>query len=338
MLGKIAPWRHLVAAGAVGGTALLAATGVIGNSRQEHFESKVVTVEPAGADGVRIREVVDEDFGNENRRGYQRIIPTDFGEPTDIQAESPDANADIDVTAVPEGDRIRLGDPITTITGQHRYILAYTLPNARLSSGKLALDIIGTEEELRTDKFQVVVRGLQLSDPTCNVGAFGDVGGCKLERDGDVYRATFSPLEAGKGITIGGTITGDLPIAKSAAPPLPERRPDQRMQLALATIPLGLIGAAAAFFAARRAGRNEVFAGGAADAAYGSLPSPAGDAPPGQRSGWCRTARWTSWPPSSSFLPRGSNRGRDPFCSTRRSIAPRLPRGCRAGWPTTSCR
>jgi uncharacterized membrane protein YgcG len=52
------------------------------------------------------------------------------------------------------------------------------------------------------------------------------------------------------------------------------------MKVALATIPLGLIGAGAAFYAARRAGRNEVFAGGAADAAYGSLPSPDGDAPP----------------------------------------------------------
>src|SRR3954470_6905883 len=170
MLGKIAAWRHLVAAGAVGGTALLAAAGVIGNSRQELFESKVVTVEPSGADGVRIREVVDEDFGNQDRHGYERIIPTDFGEPTDIEASSPDANADIDVVAVAEGDRIRLGDPNTTVTGQHRYVLAYTLPNARLSSGQLALDIIAAGEELKTDRFAVVVRGLALASPTCNVG------------------------------------------------------------------------------------------------------------------------------------------------------------------------
>ena len=33
------------------------------------------------------------------------------------------------------------------------------------------------------------------------------------------------------------------------------------MKVALAAIPLGLIGAGAAFYAARRAGRNEVFAG-----------------------------------------------------------------------------
>src|SRR3954471_3376951 len=190
MLGKIAAWRHLVTAGAVGGTALLAATGVIGNSRHDHFQSKVVTVEPAGADGVRIREVVDEDFGIANRHGYERIIPTDFGHPTDIEASSPDANADVRVARVPQGDRIRLRDPNTTITGQHRYVLTYTLPNAEVSKGKLSLDVIATLEELSAVPFAVVVRGMALSDPTCNVGRLGDAGGCTLERDGDVYRAT----------------------------------------------------------------------------------------------------------------------------------------------------
>ena len=45
-------------------------------------------------------------------------------------------------------------------------------------------------------------------------------------------------------------------------------------------LPLGLIAIGVVFVSARRRGRNEVFAGGAADAAYGSLPLPTGDAPP----------------------------------------------------------
>ncbi len=281
MLGKIGTWRHVVVACSIGGTALLAATGVIGRGDlEERFESKVVTVEPAGPDGVRIREVVDQDFGTEDRHGYERNIPTDFGDPTDIEASSPDANADIDVTSFGTVDRIRLGDPNTTFTGQHRYILAYTLPAAQLSNGELALDIIGTDETLETGRFEVVVTGLELADPKCNVGSLGDVGGCTLERDGDVYRAVISPLKPGQGITIGGTITGRIPVAETDDPPVPKRRPDHRMTLALAAIPLGLIGAGFAFFTARRSGRNEVFAGGAADAAYGSLPSPTGDSGP----------------------------------------------------------
>ena len=177
MLGKLGAWRHVVVAGSIAGVAVLAATGLIGRgSLPERFESKVVTVTPSGDDGVRIREVVDQDFGTTGRHGYERIIPTDFGNPTDIEASSPDANADINVAAVETGDRIRLGDPDTTYTGQHRYVLGYTLPDAQISTGQLALDIIGDPrkpEELETGRFEVVVAGLSLDNPTCNVGKLG---------------------------------------------------------------------------------------------------------------------------------------------------------------------
>jgi uncharacterized membrane protein YgcG len=280
MLGNLGVWRHVVAAGAVGGTALLAATGVIGSKGDERFDSKVVTVQPIGDDGVRIREVVDEDFGGNDHHGYERIVTTDFGRPIDIEASSPDAIADVDVTPVASGDRIRLGDSGTTYTGQHRYILSYTLPDAQISTSKLALDIIGdpdNPEEFETTRFEVVVTGLELDRPTCNVGKDETKGGCTLARDGDVYRAVISPLKAGEGITIGGTIVGRLAVVEPVDPPLPKRRADHRLALTLATIPLGAITVGAVYFLARRKGRNEVFAGGAADAAYGSLPSPTSD-------------------------------------------------------------
>ncbi|HVE20201.1 MAG TPA: hypothetical protein VNB52_13995 [Ilumatobacteraceae bacterium] len=284
MLGRIGLWRHLVAGVAVLGSAVLAATGVIGRGDHgERFESKVVTVQPDGADGVRIREVVDEDFAGHTHHGYERIIPTDFGRPINVEASSPDANADVTVEAVETGDRIRIGDPDTTYSGQHRYVLSYTLPDARLSTGELALDIIGDPrkpEEFETVRFEVVVTGLELENPTCNAGAPGTSGGCTLARDGLVYRAVVSPLRAGQGITIGGTITGSDPVVEPADPPLPKRRSNDRLALALATIPLGMLTVAGVYASARRRGSNEVFAGGAADAAYGSLPLPSGDAPP----------------------------------------------------------
>jgi len=43
---------------------------------------------------------IDIDFGVVERRGHQRIIPNDFGSPTDITAESPDANAQLDVGVI----------------------------------------------------------------------------------------------------------------------------------------------------------------------------------------------------------------------------------------------
>jgi uncharacterized membrane protein YgcG len=283
-LGRFRWWRHAAAGVVVIGLSGLALAGLVGGERQteERFEAKQVTVTPAGDDGVTIREVVDQDFGTHDRHGYQRIIPNDFGEPIDVRASSPDAPADVSVEQVGGATRIRVGDPDVTVGGQHRYVLTYTLPDARISSGMLALDIIGTEETVATGRFEVVVTGLQLDGARCHVGAFGAVGGCTLAPDGGVYRAEISPLEAGQGITIGGTITGRTDLVAVPEPDLPPRRGGNRAPLALATLVVGMASVAAVYLVARRRGRNEVFAGGAADAAYGTAPAPGSPStPPG---------------------------------------------------------
>ena len=165
-------WRHA----AVGATVLLGAglvlAGVIGEPpRDEVFEAKQITVQPVGENGVQIREVVDEDFGTNDRHGYERVIPNDFGVPTDVTATSADAPADVSVVDQGDRTRIRVGDPGRTISGQHRYVLTYTLPDARLATGQLFLDVIGAGDPLETERFEVVVTGLTLADPLCSVGA-----------------------------------------------------------------------------------------------------------------------------------------------------------------------
>jgi uncharacterized membrane protein YgcG len=279
-LGKLEVWRHAAAGVAVLACSGLALAGVIGEEQhEERFEGKQVTITPTGDDGLTIREVVDQDFGDAERRGYQRLIPNDFGVPIDVTATSPDAPADVSAEIIGNDTRIRVGDPAVTLTGQHRYVLTYTLPDARLSSGELALDIVNNEETLTTDRFEVVVTGLRLDDPLCNVGAVGASGGCTLEPDGPVYRAEISPLEPGEGITIGGTIAGRTDAVAVGEPPLPARRGDNRVPLAVAVLAAGAVTVAGVYVWARRRGRNEVFAGGAADAAFGA-PIP-GTATPG---------------------------------------------------------
>ncbi len=273
MLGRIAIWRHLVVAVVIAACSILALTGKIGDgTRDEQFDAKQLVVSPSGANGVQITETVDEDFGNNNRHGYQRIIPNDFGVPTKITASSPNASAEVSVSQVSAGTQIRLGDPDKTIDGRHRYILTYTLPNARISSGTLALDLIGNDETLQTKRFDIAVTGFDLTSPLCNVGAGGTAGGCTFTDDGGVYRATISPLKPGDGVTIGGTITQLIGVQDIAAPLPPAARADHRLLLGLLLVPLGLFAAAAVFLVQRRQGRNEVFAGGAATAAYGSGP------------------------------------------------------------------
>ncbi|MEO5901336.1 MAG: hypothetical protein ABIR68_14585 [Ilumatobacteraceae bacterium] len=275
MLGRIPLWRHLAVAASIVFCAVLAFVGVVGaGNRDERFDAKQVVVQPAGADGVRITEFVDEDFGSNDRHGYERIIPNDFGAPTDIVASSPDANADINLASGFDANGVlatvvRLGDPNSTVSGQHRYQLAYTLPNARLSTGALALDIIAAGEALETLRFTVIVDGMQLQSPTCNVGAGNASGGCTLAADGAHLRTVIAPLPAGDGITIGGTVVSRDPnVAEPVAPPIPQRRPNHRVALGLAMLPVGALSAGLVFFFVRRAGRNEVGAGGAADAAY----------------------------------------------------------------------
>jgi uncharacterized membrane protein YgcG len=281
MLARIGWWRHAVVAAVVCLTAVLGLLGIVGaGNHPERFDAKHVTVTPVGDDGLRIREVVDQDFGSSDRHGYERNIPLDFGVPTDITASSPDAPAEVftSITFVPELGaevmQIRIGDPDTTVSGQHRYVLEYTLPDAHLDSGELALDIIGTVETLETERFEVVVTGLDLADPQCNVGAAGTAGGCTLERDDDGYGAVIAPLEPGDGITIGGTITGRTPPAEVPEPPPIDRRDDRRVQVGATMLGVGVAAAGVVFVLARRAGRNEVFGGGAAEAAFGALSTP----------------------------------------------------------------
>lgn len=248
-----------------------------GGTHPERFDAKQVVVSPIGADGVRIHETVDEDFGTYDRHGYERVIPNDFGAATDVQAYSSTAPDQVSVTDEGFQTRIRIGDPDTTVDGQHRYELSYTLPVAQLSTGQLALDIIGdpqNPEKFETGRFEVILTGLELANPKCNVGLAGTVGGCELTRDGDVYRVVFEPLPAGYAITVGGEIVS---LTEPIDVPLPAPVPTRKSNSLPLAGGVGLLGVAAGFGGyriARRQGRNEVGGGGAADAAYGVSGGP----------------------------------------------------------------
>ncbi len=275
MLNPVGSLRHVAVGGSLLVGPFLVLAGLMGGgTHEERFDAKQVVVSPEGADGVRIREIVDQDFGTYKRHGYERIIPDDFGSATNVEAYSSTAPDQVDVSDNGFSTRIRIGDPDTTITGQHRYELSYTLPAAQLSTGQLALDIIGAGEDFETGRFEVVLTGFELANPQCNVGTFNAVGGCELVRDGDVYRVVFEPLQAGDGITIGGQIVNmSAPVDVPLPAPITHRS-NYKLPLAAG---VGLLGGLAGFGGyrlARRQGRNEVGGGGAADAAYGSVDGP----------------------------------------------------------------
>ena len=111
MLNPVGLARHLLVGAAVLAPPALVAGGVVGGGiHAERFDAKQVLVSPEG-DGVRIREVVDQDFGTSDRHGYERLVPNDFGVPTEVSASSPDAPDEVSVANYTFETRIRIGDP-----------------------------------------------------------------------------------------------------------------------------------------------------------------------------------------------------------------------------------
>ena len=280
MLSRIRPWHHVVVGFFILLMALLAGIRVVGAGddalfRPESFDSKQVTIWPEGDDGVHIREVVDIDFGQNERRGYQRIIPNDFGVPESVSV-STDADDTLNVVDIGGQTRIRVGDPNVTFTGRHRYVLEYVLPRAELSSGVLALDVIGHEETFVTDRFEVVLTGFDFESTACDTGSYGSFGGCELTRDDNGrYVSIVEPLEPNDGITVGGRIAGFANVDLPPAPAEPDAAGTGFAPLGLLMVPVGIAGAVCAYLWNRRRGSNDVSgAGGAADAAFGGLPQP----------------------------------------------------------------
>ena len=276
MIRRPAWFRH----GAVALTVLACAALVLGGGvgqphHAERIEALRVLVRPSGPDGLRIEEVIDQDFGSNSRHGPELVVPEDFGTPTDVTSHSDDAPDEVAVAYVDGGLRIRVGDPDEKVTGQHRYVVAYTLAAARLTSGTLSLDAVGADSDIPIDDVDVYVAGFTLTDTTCASGGSGATGGCTLTDAGATYHVHVDHLAKREGITVGGRIrgrSGDVGSIPAHVPPA--KRDEHRVPLAALGLGLGLITALAVERAAARRGSNDVVGAGAADAAFaGSVPA-----------------------------------------------------------------
>lgn len=279
VLGKISKARHATVAAAIGGTTLLTGAGVIGGGDfPERYDAWQSVVTPVGETGVRVVDTFDQDFGDEDRRGHERYIQNDFGAPVDVVASSPDAPDDLSVVDIGVETRVRVGDPDVTISGQHRYTIGYTLPDAKLGNDVLSLDVLSADGE-EIERFELIVTGFVLDDPVCLFGRVGAETECDwVERRDGFYRAVVEPLDENTGVTVEGDVAGFVEPEDVPVPAIPERREGTNRGLAaLGMAGLGAVGAVPVYRWARRKGRNEVYAGGAADAAYGELPRPRAD-------------------------------------------------------------
>lgn len=224
---------------------------------------------------AQIIEVIDYDFGPQQRHGIFRDI--DELDPTaPIDVFSPTAPDQFVVEATFGAERIRIGDPDRTISGRHRYRIEYPLDVEVVAApgARMAWDAVGDRWQVGMGSVEVhLVAATEFTDLLCSKGQAGTWGGCTLDqpRPGHLT-AVIDGLRSGEGVTISATPSAAL-AAAPALPTPPAGRADDPGTGVLAPAATALIAAIGAGAAAsrllRRQGRELVWAGGAADAAYG---------------------------------------------------------------------
>jgi hypothetical protein len=226
-----------------------------------------------GGDGsARIVEVIDYDFGSRRRHGIFRDVPgLDPAGP--VQVASASAPTQVQVTATAGQARLRIGDPARTVSGRHRYRIGYRLAGVA-PAGRLAWDAVGTSWQVGIAGAELhVVAPWRLEDVRCVRGAAGSRDACPVAQPQPGHlMATLDGLDAGHGATLYAT-AGRRLAAAPALPAPPEGVPADPgtgpLPPAAAAALAALAGAALATWLVRRAGRERVAPGGAAEAAYG---------------------------------------------------------------------
>ena len=170
--------RILLAVGAVVGGGIVAIGGAVGDG--ERIPQMWVGAELSAEGGTQVTEAIDYDFGLVPKHGIFRTIP---GLAFDSVVTVASATAPDDIAGFTPvfidgepGMEVKVGDPNTTITGRHRYVLDYELPRDVLldAADTLAWDAVGTKWTVTIQRAEIhIVAPWELEDATCHVGTAG---------------------------------------------------------------------------------------------------------------------------------------------------------------------
>lgn len=252
---------------------------------QEEIDRYWTSAEVAADGSARVVEVIDYDFGINDRHGITRWVP---GLPSTgaITVESPDAPDQLQVTDRTEqrvdgsfvtGAEMRVGDPDRTVGGRRRYELGYDLPDVRQGT-TVDWEAVGTGWDVSIDDVEIhLVTPFVLDAPVCSTGTAGSTASCDVREvePGHVV-VTIDGLDPHEGVSVEGAQGAalDAPPAVPAPPtgrPPAEERPSP-LAPAGAAAGAAAVAAVPATWLVRRAGRERVYEGGAADAAFGGPP------------------------------------------------------------------
>ncbi len=268
----------IIVLGAVAFGVIAAIAAAAGDT--ERIDGYWVLAEVDNDANANVVEVIDYDFGVERRHGIFRDIPgLDPG--AAIVVSSPTAPDQFTVEPYYDETRIRIGDPVSTVHGRHRYTISYpirALPANVINPGsgpiRFAWNAIGTDWQVAIRNVEVhVVSGNDLTDVQCSLGLAGSWGGCTAREvePGHVI-VSVDKLDPGEGVTVSGLLGAPLSAAP-IAPVLPAGDVTDPgtgvVKPAIAAAIAALLGGLVASAVVRRAGREHVWAGGSADAAFG---------------------------------------------------------------------
>jgi uncharacterized protein (TIGR04222 family) len=276
------------------GALLALATSSAGAWAAERIDAYETTIEIEEDGDLTIVETIDYDFGDAERHGIYRDVPTAFVYepdpryervmPLEVLSVSASGGASAEHVVASGGPgitRIRIGDPDETVTGRHRYELRYRVEgalNGFPDHVELFWNAIGAEWQVPIGRANAVVRAPgKIVDALCFAGPEGSARSCEQARfGGDTARFDAGRLLPYTGLTVVVALpTGSVP------PPEPILR--ERWSLARAyrlDAPRGI--AALVVLAAVVAGlgwlgwdrgRDRLFRGSQVDEVMGGDPS-----------------------------------------------------------------
>ncbi len=221
--------------------------------------------------GLHVTEVIDYDFGPSQRHGIFRDIPDVSA--NSVEVSSPTAPVDTEITEGSVETKIRIGDPNRTISGRHRYRIDYVVNReAVLRDGTFAWDAIGTRFDVGISNVHIELAGAgALTMPQCATGTRGDAEPCAIDQHGSgQWTTTIDGLATGDGVTLSGRLSAPSATGQPLVAPSGEMVDPGSGLLSpfLVALISALLAAIAATLFARRAGRDRVWDGGAADAAF----------------------------------------------------------------------
>ncbi len=270
--------RFLLAGGglALGGLAAIGAAAGDNERIDGYWASATVAADGRAA----ITEVIDYDFGLSDRHGIFRDVPgLDPAAPIEVDSQTaPDMFI---VQPGPVDTRIRIGDPDRTISGRHRYRIDYPIdlaPRDGIDSGsdaagRISWNAVGAQWPVGIRNIEIhLLADRELTEVQCSKGESGAWDGCTADQPEPGHLVVMvDKLDSFQGVTLSATPTGAA-VAMAAVTPPAGSATDVGSGIvppAVTAAAVALLAAAAGSVAIRRAGRELVWAGGSADAAYG---------------------------------------------------------------------